>query len=428
MSAVSALSKRFGVILIVAAVIAGCSSTTAPTSTAAPTTPSGSPTAAATTPAAVTPAPTATPGASATATATGATTPSPSEPAATSSATASASPSAAAGAPVEIVIGGGTETPANGLAASAVKLQRPTDVAFDPDGTIWLVDGNAGLLIHVLADGTLADVSGGLLGPSGVTVVPDGTVYVSDRSNWRIVTYDGSGGFDVAAGDLHQSGASGDGGPFKRALFAQTMDLTSDGAGNLYIDDLFNQKIRWVDADTDVIDRLAGTGTAGFSGDAGPAKDAQVSSPRAIAADAGGSQLLIGDSANQRLRRVDLATGQIDTIAGGDGVPGHFDPLLGGSDIPLTRLSAVALDDAGNIYLPVFWGDLGLTLERLDPSGQLTLVAGGGTTTAGGVAPLDFAFGDILCLATDPSTGDVLACSPDGVVYRLPAAPPVAGP
>ena len=274
-----------------------------------------------------------TPGASATATA--ATTPSPSEPVATPSATASASASPAAGEAVEIVIGGGTQTPANGLEASAVRLQRPTDIAFDPDGSIWLVDGNAGTLIHVLADGTLADVAGGLLGPSGVTVMPDGTVYVSDRANWRIVTYDGNGGFDVAAGDLHQSGASGDGGPFKRALFAQTMDLTSDGAGNLYIDDLFNQKIRWVDAGTNVIDRLAGTGTAGFSGDAGPARDAQVSSPRAIAADAAGSQLLIGDSANQRRRRVDLASGQIDTIAGGDGVPGHYDATLGGTDIPL---------------------------------------------------------------------------------------------
>lgn len=306
-------------------------------------------------------------------------------------------------------------------------MQRPTDLAFDPDGSIWLVDGNAGMLIHILADGTLADVSSGLLGPSGVTVVPDGTVFVSDRANYRIVTYDGNGGFDVAGGDLHVSGASGDGGQFKRALFAQPLDLTSDGAGNLYIDDMFNQKVRWVDADTQVIDRLAGTGTAGFSGDGGPARDAQVNSPHAIAADAGGSQLLIADSVNQRLRRVDLATGQIDTIAGKDGQTGPYDPTLGANDVPLTRLIAVALDGSGNIYLPVFWGDKGLTLERLDPSGQLTLVAGGGTTTAAGVAPLDFAFRDILCLATDPASGDVLVCSPDGAVYRLPAAP-IAGP
>jgi hypothetical protein len=67
-------------------------------------------------------------------------------------------------------------------------------------------------------------------------------------------------------------------------------------------------------------------------------------------------------------------------------------------------------------------------LERLDASGQLTLVAGAGTTTAAGVAPLDFSFPDILCLATDPASGDVLACSPDGVVYRLPVGAPVAGP
>jgi sugar lactone lactonase YvrE len=361
-------------------------------------------------------------------TATAATTATPSEPAATSSATTSASPSAAAGAPVEIVIGGGTETPANGLAAAAVRLQRPTDIAFDPDGSIWIVDGNAGMLIHVLADGTLADVTGGLLGPAGVAVTPNGTVYVADRGNFRIVKYDGNGGFDVAAGDAHQSGYAGDGAMFSKALFSQPTDLSSDVAGNLYIDDWSNQRVRWVDAATDMIDTLAGTGTAGFSGDSGPAKDAQINSPRAIAADPSGARLLIADSANQRLRGVDMATGQIDTIAGKDGSSGVYDPALGGADVPLVRLSAVAVDASGNIYLPVFWGNKGLTLERLDPNGQLTLLAGGGATTAAGTAPLDFSFPDILCLATDPASGDLLACSPDGVVYRLPVGSTVARP
>jgi sugar lactone lactonase YvrE len=266
-----------------------------------------------------------------------------------------------------------------------------------------------------------------MLGPAGVTVTPDGTVYVSDRGNYRIVSYNGHGGLDVAAGNLHQSGSSGDGGAFGHALFAQPLDLASDGAGNLYIDDAFNQKVRWVDVETNVIDRLAGTGTAGFSGDGGPALDAEISTPQAIAVDVDGTELLIADSANVRLRRVDLITGRIDTIAGTGGGSVNYDPNLKGSTLPLGRIAAVAVDGAGNIYLPVFWGNMGLTLMRLDASDALTLLAGGGTGSAGS-PPLQFALPDVLCLVPNPQTGDLLLCGSDGRIYNIPGAATVAGP
>jgi trimeric autotransporter adhesin len=343
-------------------------------------------------------------------------------------------PSGSASAPpasgeIQVIAGGGPDAPANGLAATAVRLLRPLDVAFDPDGTLWIVDGNAALLLHVLADGTLADVTAGALNPSGVTVTPNGTVYIGDRGNYRIDSYDGQGGLDVVAGDTHFPGSSGDGGPFGQALFSQPTDIVSDAAGNLYINDLFNEKVRWVDAETNIIDRLAGNGTAGFSGDGGPARDAQINAPQALAVDRDGTQLLIADTRNQRLRRVDLIGGTIETIAGTGGPSGTFDPALTAASVSLARLSALALDGAGNIYLPLFWGDKGLVIERLAPDGQLTLVAGGGTTTSGGVAPLEFLIQDVLCLEVNPATGDLLFCAPDGHIYSVPAvARPPAGP
>jgi hypothetical protein len=421
-------SMRLAVFVSALAVLA-CSGQSVPTGSAPAQT--GQPTSAATPTA--TAVPTATPTALATATAEPSlATPSPSEAPAspTASAEASPTPTVTATGLIEVVGGAGSDAPANGLAFASVRLQRPTAIAFAADGTMWVVDSNGGLLLHVLADGSLADVTAGLVAPSGVTVTTDGKVYIGERGNYRVDRYNGHGGIDVVGGDEHFPGSGGDGGPLSKANFSQPTQVLSDEAGNIYINDLFNEKIRWVDADTNIIDRVAGNGTAGFSGDDGPAIDAQISAPAASVVDAGGTQLLIGDSRNMRLRRVDLASGIIKTIGGtGSGSTVRFDPNLTAAQAPLIHLSALALDGAGNIYLPVQWGDLGLMIERLDPTGHLTPLGGGGTTAvAAGVAPQNMFLGDVLCLAVNPESGDVLFCSPDGHIYNMPGAAIVAGP
>jgi len=81
--------------------------------------------------------------------------------------TAPPSPTPAANA-IEVVAGGGAEDPRNGLAATSARLVRPTGVAVDPDGTIWIVDANLSVLLHVGADGTLTDLAGGLFRPEGI--------------------------------------------------------------------------------------------------------------------------------------------------------------------------------------------------------------------------------------------------------------------
>jgi hypothetical protein len=110
-----------------------------------------------------------------------------------------------------------------------------------------------------------------------------------------------------------------------------------------------------------------------------------------------------------------------------DGPGGQFDPARNLSSVVLDHLSSIALDTAGNAYIPIFWGDKGLLIEQVGSDGALTVTAGGGTTTAGGVAATDFQVLDALCLAVDPLTNDVLLCSPDSRVYRI-SVPPVAGP
>jgi hypothetical protein len=123
---------------------------------------------------------------------------------------------------------------------------------------------------------------------------------------------------------------------------------------------------------------------------------------------------------------VDLATGQIASIGGG-GQSGPFDPLLTASQVTMDHISAVALDPAGNIYLPLFWGDKGLLIERMTPTGELSVVAGGGAQAVGGVSTSAFQVSGVLCLAVNPLSGEVMVCTPDGHVYRIPA-PPLAGP
>lgn len=283
------------------------------------------------------------------------------------------------------------------------------------------------LLMRIGPDGTLSDVTNDLYGPEGVTVAADGTVYVADRGGYWVVSADGSGGVDRVAGAPLNAGFRGDGGPARKSLLWQPFDVAAVANGDLYIADTTNQRIRVIDAATGDIDTVVGTGNPGFSGDGGAAIDAEVYGPQAIAVDQAGTVLLIADSSNYRLRRVDLATGLISTIAGTGTGAVAYDPALTGPQTPITRIAALAMDSLGNAYFTVFWGDRGHIIMRLDPTGALTPVAGGGSTATPGVDAFDFALPDVLGLSIDASTGALLICGADGKVWRIPgvAAPAI---
>lgn len=153
--------------------------------------------------------------------------------------------------------------------------------------------------------------------PMAVAVAPDGSVYISDAGNSRIrrVTADGKIQTVVGYGpaqDTYGACFAGDGGPAEKAKIFSATDLKFDAAGQLYLADSGNQRLRVVR--DGVINTLAGSGRAGFSGDGQLALAAELNTPQKIALSKDGS-VFIADRANGRIRRVDSG-GRILTIAG----------------------------------------------------------------------------------------------------------------
>lgn len=336
------------------------------------------------------------------------------------------SPTAApAGNLIELLAGGGTTPAANGVPALEAQLLRPSGVAVAGDGEIWIVDSNLSMLMRIAPDGTLADVATGMTGPDGVTVAPAGTdpsgpVHIAEKGGNRILLANGNGGVTRVAGAEFRPGFRGDGGPAQRAWLWGPSDVTSDANGNVFIADSVNHRIRVIAASTGIIETIVGTGTAGFSGDGGRATEATIYNPQAIAINPAGTVLLIADTGNGRIRRVDMPTGIITTIAGSGTGTIAYNPALTGPQTPLVRLAGLALDPQGNAYFEVAWGDIGVTIMRLDADGVLTLVAGGGRDLVPGGPALDFSLPDIIGLAIDPTGGALIICSSDSKVYRVP--------
>ena len=148
------------------------------------------------------------------------------------------------------------------------------------------------------------------------------------------------------------AGFSGDGGAATSAEFNLPDGLVVDSAGNIYISDHNNQRIRKVTASTGKIATIAGNGTAGYSGDGGAATSAELNGPGGLALNAAGD-LYIGDFSNNRVRKIVAATGIISTVAG-TGVGGYSGDGAAATKAELSGPSGIALDKAGNLYIPDF--------------------------------------------------------------------------
>lgn len=176
------------------------------------------------------------------------------------------------------------------------------------------------------------------------------------------------------------NGGAGDGGPAVEASLAEPNGVAVDAAGNVYIADTTNHRIRRVDAGTGVITTVAGTGTAGSTGDGGPAIDARLFLPRGVAVDAGGD-VFVADTANHRVRRVDAVTGIITTLAGtgAQGFSGDGGPAVA-ARLQLPR--GVAVDASGNVYVADTFNH---RLRKVAAgTGTITTFAGNGTGGSSG--------------------------------------------
>ena len=145
------------------------------------------------------------------------------------------------------------------------------------------------------------------------------------------------------------SGFAGDGGPASTAKLAGPLDAAADSAGNLYIADSLNDRIRRIDAATGIITTVAGSGVRGGGGDGGPATAAQLNNPSSVAVD-GADNLYIAESGGHRIRKVTIATGLISTIAG-TGVSGSTGDNGPAINAALNAPLGVAVDAVGNVYI-----------------------------------------------------------------------------
>ena len=239
-------------------------------------------------------------------------------------------------------------------------------VRWDTTGTITTVAGTGNDFSGEGGPGVLARLNR----PHSVTVDDSGNLYIADTWNHQIHRVDASGIIATVAG-TGEFGYSGDGGPAVAAQLIRPWDVAVDGEGNTYIADTQNHAVRRVDA-SGTITTVAGTGEFGYSGDGGPAVEAQLSYPRGVEVDPDGN-VYISDSLNHRIRRVD-ASGTITTVVGtGEmGFGGDGGPALAAQLFQAEKLS---FDSAGNLYIADTFNH---RIRRVDPMGTITTVAGQG--------------------------------------------------
>jgi len=232
----------------------------------------------------------------------------------------------------------------NGPATSA-EVNGPTGVAVDASGNLYIADSYNGKVRKVAASGTITTITGPWTEPMGVATDSAGNLYVSDyfAQVWKYST----GGTITTVAGTGTQGYSGDGGPATSAMLHGPWGVAVDSSGNVYIADQYNSRIRKVST-SGTITTVAGNGTAGYSGDGGPATSAMLYNPQGIAVDAAGN-LYICDVSNLRIRNVSMG-GQITTVAG-NGNGGYSGDGGAATSTSLSGPRGAAFDPFGSLYI-----------------------------------------------------------------------------
>ena len=323
---------------------------------------------------------------------------------------------------ITTVAGNGRVFRGEGGPAIRAQMGLVYGVAVDPAGNVYAADQTNNVVVKISPDGIIRIVAGNNIsgfsgdgGPAtsasltinlgGVATDGAGDLFIADQLNNRVRKVTPDGVINTIAGN-GRAGFSGDGGPATSTSLASPAGLALDGAGNLYIADAFNNRIRMV-SPSGIITTVAGNGAAGFSGDGGRAVAASLNEPRGVAVDAAGN-LFIADRVNNRVRKV-VPEGIISTVAG-NGVPDFLGD--GGSALSASLRSpfGVAVDASGNLYIA---DASNVRIRKVSAAGIISTAAVSGYPTAVAVDSTG-----ILYIA-DPFNGRVRRVDPEGTITTL---------
>lgn len=250
-----------------------------------------------------------------------------------------------------------------------------TAVLADASGNILVADATASRIRRVASNGIITTFANGFAAfcTDDMAGRP-GEILVADHCGNRILRMDRSTGAVTTFAGTGTSGFSGDGGPATSAMLSSPTGVSVDGAGNVYIAEVGNRRIRRVDAVTGIITTVAGNGSSGSGGDGGAATNASLTWAEKVWSDPVGN-LLIPDISAHRVRRVDAATGIITTAAG-NGVAGSTGDGGPATSASLNAPFDVVQDALGNVYISESWGN---RVRRVDAAtGTISTVAGTG--------------------------------------------------
>jgi len=221
--------------------------------------------------------------------------------------------------------------------------------------------------------------------PCSVSTDTASNVYIADAANNRIRKITISTGIITTVAGNGTAGYMGDNEPATNAELNDPVGLCLDKAGNIYIGDYNNNVVRKVDAITGIITTIAGDTIAGYTGDNGPATNAEIDGSCQLFADNTGN-IFIADQWNHAIRRVDATTGIITTIAG-NGMPGYTGDNGPATDAQLNQPTGIFIDAQNNIFIAQYQDE---AIRRIDAvTGIITTVAGtgiGGYSGDGGPA------------------------------------------
>ena len=272
----------------------------------------------------------------------------------------------------------------------------PQDLTYGPDGRLYILDWN-NHRVRVVADDRITTLIGtgelgdapagrareiGLNHPTHISFDPLGRLILSAWHNSLILRYDFATDYIEPVCGTGERDYGGDGGPAARAQVNLPSATAFDPLGRMYISDQENQRVRMIDLDG-TISTVVGTGQPGFAGDGGPATDAQIWAPVSQAApptsriaidDLG--NLYLADTFNNRIRKVDAATGIITTIAGNGAnrpAPSSEEDGADALAVSLYWPCDVAIDSAGRVFLADTFNHC---VRRIELDGTISTVAG----------------------------------------------------